>query len=137
MESSLYRATLGMRCYPSPFWRHALPIVAVTSLTWPLCWWFLPDQGPQHWRCSYSSECLGWWGDSTDRSAQGFANGGGRLPIQQGGEYGSLIGTDLNALLQMLVVPYSFVVCWKSCLLLMWLYTPDKWTEELLSAQFY
>ena len=31
-----------------PFWRHTLPIVAVSSATWPLCWWFLPDQGPQH-----------------------------------------------------------------------------------------
>ena len=23
---------------PPPFWRHTLPIVAVTSAAWPLCW---------------------------------------------------------------------------------------------------
>ena len=29
---------------PSSFWRHALPIITVTSATWPLCRWFVPDQ---------------------------------------------------------------------------------------------
>ena len=37
---------LGQVMPPPPFWSHALAIVAVTSATWPLCWWFLPDQGP-------------------------------------------------------------------------------------------
>ena len=51
------------------FWRHALPRIPVTSATWPLYWWFLPDQGPQHWRRSYSSERWGWCRDIADGSA--------------------------------------------------------------------
>ena len=61
----------------------ALPIVAVTSVTWPLCWWFLPDQGSQHWRRNYFGECRGWCGDSVGGSAQGIVDGGGRLPMTQ------------------------------------------------------
>ena len=93
---------------PSPFWRHTLPIVAVTSATWPLCWWFLPDQGPQHWRRSYSSECWGWCRDSADGSAQGVVDGGSRLPMTQSHTAGWWVRRLDRALLQMLVVPYSF-----------------------------
>ena len=66
-----------------PFWRYALLSVAVTSATWPQCWGFLPDQGPQHWRHSSSSECWGWCKDSSNGSAQGIVDGGSRLPITQ------------------------------------------------------
>ena len=49
------------------FWTHALLIVDVTSATWPLRWWFLPDQVPHHWRRSGSSKMFRmvwrqrWW----------------------------------------------------------------------------
>ena len=74
------RGYLG-QATPTPFWKHALPSVAVASATWPLCLWFLPDQGPQHWRRSYSSEYREWCRDSADGSAQGIVDGGGRLPM--------------------------------------------------------
>ena len=68
---------------PPPFWGHALPIIAVASAKWPLCWWFLPDQRPQHWRRSYSHECWGWCRDNAEGCAQGVIDGGGRLPMTQ------------------------------------------------------
>ena len=105
MESSPYRAILGRGC-PS-FWRHTLPSVAVTSTTWPLCWWFLPRQEPQRWWRSYSSECWGWCEESADGSAQGVVGDGGRLPMTQS-RTGS-IDADFRVLLQMLAVLYSFV----------------------------
>ena len=106
------------------FWRHTLP----TMTSWPLCWWFLPDWGLQHWRHNYSRECWGWWGDSTDGSTQMLAEGYPWLrAMQQSGEYGGSIDDDLRALLQ---IPCR---SWH----LMWLYAPGEWTGELLSAQFH
>ena len=135
-----------------PFWRHALLSFAVTSATWPLCWWFQPDQGPQHWRSSYSRQCWGWCKDSADGSAEGSIDSGGRLTMTQSHTAGwwvwqldrhwySCSSSDACCSMLFCRICQKHSLPWPvTCLFpcwswhLMWWYTPDKWTDELLSG---